>query len=145
MRPPHLLLFLVLCGRPALSQDAAFPLESVKIEGSAIPQPVILEIAILHVSAPIDKAGIERACKKLEESGLFASISYRYAPGPKKGYVLTLSLADQEPLAAATIDVPGLDESEAWRWSVAKYQRFDHQAPRSMPDRSISPANSNST
>lgn len=28
------------------------------------------------------------------------------------------------------IDVPGVDENDAWRWLVAKFQRFDHQAPQ---------------
>jgi outer membrane protein assembly factor BamA len=133
MRPQTLLLplvLLVLCVGPAASQNAAFPLESVTIEGSTIPQPVILEIAGLRLATPIDKAGIEQACKKLQESGLFASISYRYAPGPKKGYALTLSLADQAPLTAATIDVPGADENEAWQWLFAKFRRFDRQAPQ---------------
>lgn len=115
---------------PALTQDARFPLESVAIEGSTIPQPVIQEMAGLHLNAPIDKSGIEEACRKLQESGLFSSISYRYAPGPRKGYALTLVLADQTPLTAAAIDVPGADEDVAWKWLAAKFHRFDHQVPQ---------------
>src|SRR5579864_2665867 len=130
MRVPTLLLLLLLCQGSVAAQNAAYPLESVKIEGSSIPQPVILEIANLRLAAPIEKGSIERACKTLEESGLFASISYRYAPGPNKGYALTLVLADQNPLAAATIDVPGADEDEAWRWLSTKFGRFDRQAPQ---------------
>jgi outer membrane protein assembly factor BamA len=128
MRPQTLVLLLALCAGPALSQNSSFDLESVVIEGSQIPQSQIVEIAGLRIASPIDKAGIERACRSLQESGLFASISYRYAPGPKKGYVLTLILADQ-PLQAATIDVPGLDESEAWQWLASRFHRFDHQVP----------------
>ena len=130
MRLQMTLLLLALCAGPAASQNAAFPLESVMIEGSAIPQPVVLEIAGLHLATPIDKDGIEQACAKLQESGVFASISYRYAPGPKKGYALTLTLADQAPLVAATIDVPGADEEEAWRWLSARFRRFDRQVPQ---------------
>jgi outer membrane protein assembly factor BamA len=129
MRPSFLLL-LALCAGPAISQSATFPLESVSIDGSAIPQPVVLEISGLRLASPIDKAGIEQACKKLQDSGLFTSISFRYAPGPKKGYALTLSLADQAPLASAAIDVPGADDQEAWQWLVAKFHRFDHQVPQ---------------
>ncbi len=112
MRPSIVLLLSAISVAPAMSQDAAIPLESVTAEGSAIPQPAILEIAGLRIASPIDKAGIDQACKKVEESGLFASISYRYAPGPKKGYALTLALADQAPLTEATIDVPGADEAD---------------------------------
>lgn len=129
MRPHTLFLALVICFASALSQNSAFPLESVAIEGSAIPQPVILEMTGLRIASPIDKAGIEAACKKLEESGLFTSISYGYAPGPKKGYAVTLMLADQ-PLTAATIDVPGADENEAWKWLSTRFRRFGRQAPQ---------------
>ena len=97
MRLQTLLLLLVLCAGPAASQNASFPLESVTIEGSSISQPVILEIAGLHLATPVDKRGIEQACTRLQDSGVFASISYRYAPGPKKGYALTLTLTDQAP------------------------------------------------
>jgi outer membrane protein assembly factor BamA len=130
MRLQLFLPLLALLAIPAATQTAVFPLESVGIEGSSIPQSVILDMAGLKVGVPIDKAGIEQACKGLQESGLFASISYRYAPGPQKGYALTLILADQAPLAAATIDVPGGDEIETWKWLTAKFHRFDHEVPQ---------------
>lgn len=47
------------------------------IEGSEIPKPVIAEIAGLRIASPIDKARIEQACQNLQDSGLFASISYQ--------------------------------------------------------------------
>jgi outer membrane protein assembly factor BamA len=87
-------------------------------------------MAGLHLAAPIDKDAIELACKKIQDTGIFASVSYRYAPGPKKGYAVTLTLADQAPLVAATIDVPGVDEGEVWRWLSTRFGRFDHQVPQ---------------
>jgi hypothetical protein len=80
MRHRTLLFLLVLFANPVPSQNSAFPLESVAVEGSAIPQTVILEIAGLRLGTPIDKAGVEQACAKLQETGVFATISYRYAP-----------------------------------------------------------------
>jgi outer membrane protein assembly factor BamA len=130
MRLPTLLLLLLLGAGSAASQNAAFPLESVTIEGSSIPQSQILDITGLRIASPIDKAGMEKACQALQESGLFASVTYRYAPGPKKGYALTLILADQTLLSAAAIDVPGVDEDEVWKWLVAKFNRFDRQVPQ---------------
>jgi outer membrane protein assembly factor BamA len=125
---------LYLClAIPALSQEAAFPLESVSIEGSIIPQPAIVEITGLRVNSAISKAGIQEACYKLQETGLFASVSYRYAPGPKKGYALTIVLADQTDLAAAVIDVPGADENEVWQWLSRRFGRFDRQVPQAEP------------
>jgi len=123
-------LALHLClAIPALPQEAAFPLESVSIEGSVIPQPAILEITGLRVNSPISKVGIQDACYKLQETGLFASVSYRYASGPKKGYALTIVLADQTDLAAV-IDVPGTDENEIWQWLSRRFGRFNRQVPQ---------------
>ncbi|MEO8369761.1 MAG: hypothetical protein ABI806_11205 [Candidatus Solibacter sp.] len=123
------LLLAVVCAS-CVAQEVVIPLESVDIEGSTIPAAVVLEMAGLKLDAPIDKAGIEQACQKLRETGLFASISYRYAPGPKQGYAVTLSLADQAPLAEASIDIPGVDAAETWRWLVARFHRFDRVAPQ---------------
>lgn len=130
MRLQRFLFVLILCAGTAASQNAAFPLESVTVEGSSIPQSVVLEIAGLHLATPIDKTGIEQACAKLQETGVFASIAYRYAPGPKQGYAVTLTLVDQAHFVAATIDVPGADEDEAWQWLSGRFGRFDHQAPQ---------------
>jgi len=130
MRLWNLLLLAALCARPAVSQDAGHLLESIAIDGTSIPRPVVLEVSGLRAAAPIDESGIKQACKKLQESGLFSSIAYRYAPGKKNGYALTLTLTDQTPLVAATIDVPGADENEAWLWLSTKFQRFQRQVPQ---------------
>lgn len=129
MRPLTFLLLLALCAGLASSQTA-LPLDSVVTEGSSIPQPVILEIGGLHIASPINKAGIDQACAKIHDSGLFSTVTYRCAVGPKKGYALTLTVADRTPLSSAMIDVPGVDESEAWQWLSAKFHRFDRQVPR---------------
>lgn len=125
-------MFLIAsCAGAAAAQSGSLPLESVAIEGSSIPQPAIMEISGLRIASPIDKTVLDLASKRLLESGLFASVSYRYAPSrkPKTGYALTLTLADQAPLTAASIDVPGADENETWQWLVSKFHRFDHEVP----------------
>jgi outer membrane protein assembly factor BamA len=111
------------------AQEAAFPLESVAIEGSALSKQTILEIAHFRLGAPVDKAAIDAGCKKLEESGLFESINYRYAPGPNRGYALTLTLTDQSNLSEAAIDIPGINEDELWKWLAARYPAFDRKVP----------------
>jgi outer membrane protein assembly factor BamA len=120
----------VLCAVPILPQNTSFPLESVTIEGSVIPRAVILEMTGLQINSPISKTGIEDACYKLQESGLFASVSYRYASGPQKGYALTVQLADQTELTPAVVDVPGADENEVWQWLSRRFGRFDRQVPQ---------------
>jgi hypothetical protein len=37
----------------------------------------------LQIETPVDQAALEVACQKLTDSGIFDSVTYRYAPGPK--------------------------------------------------------------
>ncbi len=128
-RVSRVILALSLLVVTAEAQGNLYPLESVTLNGTALPESTVLDIAGLHIGAPLDKAGIEQACERLNESGLFTSLKCHYAAGPNHGYALTLALADQKPLIEAAIDVPGADEEEAWRWLTAQYPPFDHKVP----------------
>ena len=102
------------------AQDTPYPLESVSVEGTKISRATVLEIAGLRIGAPVNKAAIEQACGRLQESGIFQAIDYHYAPGPKHGYVLTLKLTDPGSLSEAAIDIPGIDENEVWQWLASR-------------------------
>jgi hypothetical protein len=106
-------------------------LESLTVEGSALPQKTVLELSGFHIGASIDRAAIEVGCRRLEETGLFSSINFRYAPTPKNGFALTLSLRDQGSVSAASIDIPGVDEGEVWQWLAARFPAFNRNVPGS--------------
>jgi hypothetical protein len=76
-------------------------LESVILEGTGVSREAVLRIAELRLGAPIDKPAIDAACDRLTGTGLFQSVTYRYAQGPKRGYVLTLTIEDQKQLTEA--------------------------------------------
>jgi hypothetical protein len=101
----------------------------VALEGTALSREAVLGIAQLRIGGAIDKAAIEAACGKLGDTGLFESVSYRYAPGPKRGYALTLTLADQKRLTDAAIDFPGVDDSALWQWLASLYPPFNRKVP----------------
>ncbi|MDX2149959.1 MAG: POTRA domain-containing protein [Bryobacteraceae bacterium] len=121
--------WLLVVAPAAAQRNTAYPLESVVVEGSAASQAVVLETAGLTVGAAIDKAGIEGACERLSKAGLFSSVQYHYAPGPKGGYALTLVVAEHERLVAATIDIPSVDEGELWQYIASVHPRFDRRVP----------------
>lgn len=127
------MLRLLLCSTLLLfriqAQNTAFPLESVSLEGTALAKEFVLEIAGLRIGSPIDKAGIEAACARLRDSGVFASVGYRYAPGPKRGYALSLTVADHGALVDAAFDFPGVDENEIRQWLASRYPSFDGRVP----------------
>lgn len=88
-----------------------------------------MDIAELQIGSPISQAKIETACQRLQDSGIFQSVEYRYAPGPNKGYALTLTIGDQLNLADASIDIPGVQEAEAWQWLSSRYPLFNRKVP----------------
>ncbi|MEI9971324.1 MAG: hypothetical protein WDO73_04300 [Ignavibacteriota bacterium] len=90
-------------------------MESVVLEGTALPRETVLGVAQLRVGTPVDKSAIDAVCARLGDTGLFQSVSYRYASGPKHGYILTLTIEDQKALSDAFIGFPGVDEDELWQ------------------------------
>jgi outer membrane protein assembly factor BamA len=125
----RLLLWSTLFLLRVHAQNSAFPLESVSLEGTELSREFVLEIAGLRIGAPIDKAGIEAACAKLRDSGVFASLSYQYRPGPKRGYALSLTAIDHGTLVDAQFDLPGVDENELWKWVTSWSPAFDRKVP----------------
>jgi len=116
---------------PLSAREDSFPLENVKISGSQVPTAVVLEIGGLKLGAGINKAGIEEACNKLGQSGIFESVGYHYEPGPKHGYVVTLELTDPRKMVDAAFDIPGVDENALWTWITAQFPKFQHRVPQS--------------
>jgi outer membrane protein assembly factor BamA len=111
------------------AQSASFPLESVSVEGTTLSKDVVMDLAGLHIGVPIDQAAMEAASQKLNQSGLFEFVNFSYGPGPKQGYILTLKVADPSSLFNATIDIPGTNEDELWRWLASRYPSLDHKVP----------------
>lgn len=122
-----LVSFVLLCRIQA--QGVSFPLESVSVEGTIMSKEVVMELAGLQVGSPIDKAAIEMASQKLSDTGMFQSVNYRYAPGPRHGYALALTLSDPTNLYNATVDIPGVGDEELWRWLSSQYPLLDHKVP----------------
>jgi len=125
-------LFVLLCFPcSAFGQDSAFPLEAVKISGSQVSAAVVMEMSGLKLGENVNKANIEEACRKLGQSGIFEGVSYKYQPGPKHGYVVTLELADPHKLSPAAFDIPGADEKALWTWISGQFPEFQHRVPES--------------
>ena len=124
--------FFLLSYAPLRAQTA--PLESVKAEGSQLPQATILRLSGMEIGKPLDKPVIEQACKRLAGTGLFGSVSYKYGPGPKQGYAVTLELTDQPETIPAVIDIPGVNEDAVWQWLSTQYPTLGRKVAESSQD-----------
>jgi outer membrane protein assembly factor BamA len=111
------------------AQNTSFPLESVSVEGTALSKEVVMDLAGLRTGTAVDKAAFDAASQKLNDTGLFESINYSYGPGPKRGYVLTLKTVDPTSPLSATIDIPGTNEDEIWKWLASRFPPLNHKVP----------------
>jgi outer membrane protein assembly factor BamA len=114
---------------PIQAQESAFRLESVTLTGTTLRTDIVVEMAGLHVGAPIDKNAIEAACGRLRDTGLFQSINYHYAPGAAGGYALNLIVEEHTHLTDAAIDIPTVDEGAVWLWLSDQFPAFNRKVP----------------
>ncbi len=121
---------LLILGRVLAQSNSPRPLEAINIQHSAISSDVIQPLTGLSLGQPIDKAAIEAACQRLSDTALFSNVQYRYAPGPKHGYILTLDLQDETDLTPAIVDIPFVDEAEVWQWLTSRYPTLQHKIPK---------------
>ena len=104
----------VLCLLPALAQQR-FPSETITAEGIDIPGQILTKLTGLKIGDLVDDAAFQLAAQKLQQTGLFAEVGFRYTPGPKKaGYALILSLKDHPQRISALFDFPGKPEEPIW-------------------------------
>lgn len=91
-RSARIAIALALAAFAAILAAAPIALESVSIAGSKATKDAVMAIAALKIGAPIDQAAIEDACKRLQATGLFASVEYTFRPGLKQGLAVTMNL-----------------------------------------------------
>jgi outer membrane protein assembly factor BamA len=92
-----------------------FPLETITTEGISIPPATLSTLTGLKPGDSVDDASFQAASKKLQETGLFAEVGFRFTPGPKKlGYSLILTLKDHPQKMNAVFEFPGKTEEPIW-------------------------------
>ncbi len=75
---------------------AAFPIESIRVEGVKRLKPdQVIAASGLRTGQNAEKSDFDAAQKRLAESGVLASVGYKYAPSPSgKGYVVTFDVVE---------------------------------------------------
>ena len=78
----------------------AWPLEALKVEGNRIYSAQrIVRVAGLRVGQIVDRDAFEAAKKRLEDTGAFALVGYRFGPDADgKGYIGVITVAEVEQL-----------------------------------------------
>ena len=104
------LLLLVSAWSPPLLAEDAFPLRAVEFEGSRnFSEEDLVAVTELELGQSVRKRDFDRAMRRLNEAGVFESMSYRYGP-QGDGYKLTIVLRELPELFPVRFD--GFDESD---------------------------------
>lgn len=99
-----------VCALPAAGQDA-FPLREVKFEGNtSFTVDALVAVTGLEVGQRVRKPDFDLALRKLNETGLFESLRYRYGP-QGDGYVLTVIVEELPELFPVRFEGFGTDDS----------------------------------
>src|SRR5687768_725039 len=99
--------------KPDAAQPPVFPIERVRVEGSKLySEDKLIAIAGLKPGSPGLPKSFEEARDRLVASGAFASVAYRYEPGPAKGYVVTFEVVDIDQVLPVRFDRLPAPEAE---------------------------------
>lgn len=120
-----LLLLALLQARPD-----RWPIASLRIEGNRVfTADAITRAAELKVGQTVNRTDLEAAAKRLTETGVFDTLSFRYEPTANKQLAVTFQV--QEVVDLYPVAFERLDESDdaLRRYLMEKVPLFSVQAP----------------
>jgi outer membrane protein assembly factor BamA len=120
-------------GEANAAAQANLRIAHVKVEGnSRFTAEAVVTASGLRAGQSATPADFETASKRLLDSGMFQSVSYRYEPSrdpSAEGFDLTLQIGEVSFLQAVKLDIPDVDEETLWSW----LERHDGLLQRKSP------------
>jgi hypothetical protein len=139
---PLLFLTGLLCAqsvtsRPQSAGQELVTIETLDVQGTRFPTRSIETLTGLHAGLQINETVVRKAIDRMLESGLIKSVDYNYEslsePGAdRQAVALTLSIVDETPLLPASIDIPGVEEEQVWRYLESLDPLFTRELPRTQ-------------
>ena len=107
------------------------PLESLSADGVSMPASTLSELSGLKAGDRVDEAAFRAATERLQRTGLFRAVTFRYEPGRRKpgGYVVQFHFELAPPTVAALIDIPGVKDQEVWSCVQKNYPWLSSRIP----------------
>jgi len=109
-------VFLACLGAAHAQQ---YRLADMKVSGNQrFPAAAVIAASALRVGQLFTVKEVDVAKHRLADTGLFASVDYRYDPktvNRTTGYVLTWKVEEAPISATVRLDFPGIDEQQLWQ------------------------------
>jgi len=98
-----------------ITAQSGYPIETITFVGADYPTEVLLTVSGLHAPMPFSEAALRDAAQRIENTGFFRSVQFRYEPAPdRKGYAVRFELTEDKDSLPGRIDLPGIDEDAVW-------------------------------
>src|SRR5947209_10568485 len=123
--------------RPANPRSEPSPQDKAKlvkvnrifVAGTRIPSLSVIRVMGIKSGDAVNDEIVNKACHRLQSTGLIKSVDYQYLVYPDKpGVQLTLTVADEEPLVPASIQPKG-DADALWSALKELDPLFTQQLP----------------
>jgi len=114
----------------AIFAQSGSPIETITFRGTEYPGAALLEATGLHAPMPFSEAALRDAAQKLQNTGFFRAVQYRYEPARGgRGYAVTFDLTKDDNTMPARIDIPDVDEEAVWKALESADPLLSRQVP----------------
>ena len=127
----YLLLLAMLWPGGASAQLKKWPIESLAVEGNQnYTAAQILSVAGLKIGQLAGKDEFEAAQKRLESTGAFETVGYKFGPSPNStGYAATFQVLEIEPVYPVRFSDLGIPDAEAAKFLHSRAPLFSGKLP----------------
>jgi hypothetical protein len=127
MRAAFVIYFIAVTATLAQS---SFPIETITFRGTDYPREALLAATGLHVPMPFSETALRDAAQKLQNTGFFRAVQFRYEPARgRNGYAVTFDLTKDDDTMPARIDIPDVDEETVWKELESEDPLLTRQVP----------------
>ena len=101
----------------------------VRVTGNElIPSSAVVAASGLRPGSAATRPALEAAAQRLVDTGFFVAVNYRSEPG-RKGYVVTLEVAEELRNLPVRLDIPGVEEKRLWGDLKSTHPLIDTRLP----------------
>jgi outer membrane protein assembly factor BamA len=112
--------------------QTAFDVDRIDINGLHRLKPDAVKASIgMKEGTKAGKTQFEAACRRLMETGLFASCNWKYVPVSQTGVVVAIDVTEFPAEQTVRFHVPGAGDAELWNWLRANEPLVQPEIPAS--------------